>query len=216
MRLLIAIVSCHKRREFVEAQRATWLSGLTVDYKVFLGRPTLGAGADEVLLDVCDSYAGLPEKVKSTCAWALQRKYDYVLKVDDDSYLFPDRYLASGFEKHDYTGCPGGNLNDFAAGFCYCLSSKAMKAVVSYPLLAQVTSEDRWVAQAVLNGRMVFLADERYRLLSAPPRIAKPFPADTIACCEYDPEEMRRLHKSEGGRSGRVTFGPCVDPSCLH
>lgn len=48
---------------------------------------------------------------------------------------------------------------------------------------------------------LVFHPDKRYRELTAPPKIAKPFPADTIASCEYDPKEMRELHKSERGVS---------------
>lgn len=75
-----------------------------------------------------------------------------------------------------------------------------MEAEVNYPLTAQ-KSEDRWVAQAIMNAGLVFHPDKSYRLLTAPPRIAKPFPADTIACCEYDPKEMRQLHKSERGVS---------------
>jgi hypothetical protein len=206
MRVLLAIISCHKRRHFVDAQRATWLAGLSnADYRIFLGIPTaFEAGADEVVLDVDDSYAGLPEKVKAAYAWALNEQYDYVLKMDDDNVLFPDRFLASGFEKWDYTGTPGSELKDFAAGFCYCLSARAMKAVVRYPFCTQL-GEDRWVAQAIMNDRLAFHADKRYRFVSAPPRYtATRIPTDTIACCEFNPAEMRQLH-ANGGRLIRFT-----------
>jgi hypothetical protein len=206
MRVLIAIVGCRKRRNFVEAQRTTWLPNVPreVDYRVFVGRDTKcyvngrKAGADEVFLDVDDSYEGLPEKVKAVCVWALGNHYDFLLKIDDDAYLFPDRFLDSGFELLDYTGAPGGgSSNDFASGFCYCLSAKAMQAVVDYPLTLQ-KSEDRWVSEAVMNsGTMILHADSRYRLLSAPPKMAsrKPLPSDTIACCEYGPADMKHLHR---------------------
>jgi hypothetical protein len=180
---------------------------VTGDYRVFLGRPDDKQYADEVMLDVDDDYNDLPAKVKAVCRWALTRKYDFLLKLDDDVYLYPNRFLASGFEQHDYTGAAGGSLNDFASGAAYVLSARAMMAVSDYPLVPTLKSEDRWVAQAIMNYRgdnvgkgsnpsMTFDSDKRYMLLTVQPRIAvkSGAPPNAIAVCEFAPDDMITFH----------------------
>jgi hypothetical protein len=54
---------------------------------VFIGRPDNKLHADEVMLDVDDSYECLPAKVKAVAGWALTHDYDFLLKLDDDTYL---------------------------------------------------------------------------------------------------------------------------------
>ena len=205
--VLVAIVSCHKRRAWVSAQRQTWIPSLKCDYRVFIGRPDNKLHADEVMLDVDDSYECLPAKVKAVAGWALTHDYDFLLKLDDDTYLYPDRFLASGFERHDYTGAAGGGLNDFASGGAYVLSARAMMAVSDYPLVPTLKSEDRWVSQAIMNSTgckggkgsnpgMTFDSDKRYMFLTVQPRIAvkSGAPPNAIAVCEFAPDDMITFH----------------------
>ena len=59
---------------------------------------------DEIALDVADSYAYLVHKVRASRAWAAEQGYDYIFKVDTDTFVIPPRLVSSGFESHDYIG----------------------------------------------------------------------------------------------------------------
>ena len=116
LRVLIAILSCHKERNLHNNVRSTWLhdlpQGQGVDAKFFLGRiprrgsikPEPPAGPDEVFLDVPDDSLGVSQKTLGVVEWAYNNGYDFVFKCDNDTYVHVQRLLASGFEKWDYTG----------------------------------------------------------------------------------------------------------------
>lgn len=145
MRILIGVTSCHKavypevwsRQEpahnsmVANAARNTWIADANragVDVKFFFGRyndppgTVLVPRADEIFLDVDDSYDGLVEKVTAMAAWAWDQGYDYFMKVDIDSYVNIKNLLAEEeFFNWDYVGR--------GWGLGYMLSRKAMRVV---------------------------------------------------------------------------------------
>jgi hypothetical protein len=106
MKTLLAIISCHARPQYRDAQRSTWITMVPkeADYRFFMGPSTSVPKEDEVLLDCDDSYQGLPSKVQAVVLWALDQGYDYVVKVDDDVVLWPTRFMNSGYHNYDFTG----------------------------------------------------------------------------------------------------------------
>ena len=168
MKRMFAIISCHKNAQRRDDCRSTWIKDINgvADYKFFLGKGEGTPKDDEVWLDVPDDYDGLPIKVREVCKWVLEQspEYDYMLKVDDDTYIFPDRIIM-GFEGHDYVG--HHNLTNaihcrrgFCSGFAYWLSRKAMKAL-SYGN-PTIKWEDQWAGGCLLNSGIVAYDDKRY------------------------------------------------------
>lgn len=188
-RVLIAIPACHKydyeshadnsihqsnaSNARIEAVRATWQGYLAafksyVELRFFYGQPMADRQPldDEVFLDVPDAYDSLPVKVQAIYQWALQQRFDFVFKTDDDTFVYLDRLLASGFENYDYLGyCSGDQhlpLKDRYAsgGSGYWLSSKAMGLVTQ----AKVDdwAEDRWVGKVLFSRGIKVTRDTRY------------------------------------------------------
>jgi len=122
MKMLIGVTNCHQavypaalvrseppnNAHCQEASRATWMQDANeadIDVKFFFGRgATRTAEADEVFLDVDDSYDGLIDKVRGMCDWAYNQGYDFFMKIDIDSYVHIKNLLASEFRDWDYTG----------------------------------------------------------------------------------------------------------------
>lgn len=152
MKVLIAVVTCKKYAHRRAAQMATWIPQMIAakwDVQVFDGER----------LGVSDDYTQLPNKTKALCKWALDNGYDQMLKIDDDGYIWVDRFkVYSG----DYCGIrvkanDGGNCQfgipnyprghfpyDYCSGGSYWLSAKAMKIIAETPLNDD-WAEDRWV-----------------------------------------------------------------------
>lgn len=133
MKVLIGLQACHRLNQLKDAQRETWMYGCPVEHKFFMGRweppptPYNVPGArmpgraddmqtyrpsppaqkpDEVWLDADDAKPALSEKVVDIIRWVYQEGYDFLFKCDIDTYLRPERLLASGFDKADYIGHP--------------------------------------------------------------------------------------------------------------
>lgn len=187
-KVLIAIPACFRyeygshacgiQRETdgrIAAQRETWLKDVksfpNVDARYFYGNPNFGKfadgglvpGSDEVFLNVPDDYEHLPEKMKEIYRWALDHGYDYVYKCDDDTFVYVDRLMRSGFDEVDQMGfsnCTHG-LNScpycyITGGAGYTLSRKAMELILAAPPLPENNphrwAEDYTTAQA-LRGK---------------------------------------------------------------
>ena len=68
MKILIAVVNCHKRLAYQQAIRNTWLPLVSgADVRFFLGPANREPKADEVFLYCDDSYQGLPPKFAASC-----------------------------------------------------------------------------------------------------------------------------------------------------
>jgi hypothetical protein len=137
-----------------QAIRDTYLKELVevpnVDYKFFFGKtprparaqrnkyanPEQNAAlreplADEVFLDCPDFYFENSRKMKAIIRWAQAHEYDYLLRLDDDSYFWPERleeYLPQ-IEGNDYVGASTDSKAKFHPGGCLFLSAHAMRLV---------------------------------------------------------------------------------------
>ena len=137
-----------------QAIRDTYLKELVevpnVAYKFFFGKTPRPARAqrnkyanpeqnvtlrqplkDEVFLDCPDFYFENSRKMKAIIRWAQAHEYDYLLRLDDDSYFWPDRlesYLPQ-IEGKDYVGASTYSKAKFHPGGCLFLSAHAMRLV---------------------------------------------------------------------------------------
>jgi hypothetical protein len=136
------------QRARVDAQRETWLASLPlgVDYKFFYGtklrditskpnqhrpspqpylREPLG---DETFLPVGDNYLFNSHKMRAICQYALDNGYDYLLRVDDDTLVYPERLFSTDWP-------------------CVFLSSAAMQAIAKSPITSYC--DDLWVGSVM-------------------------------------------------------------------
>lgn len=168
MKTLIAIINCHSRDAYVDAQRETWIPLIPegVDYKIFRGRgASREAREDEVFLDCDDSYGGLPNKVQEVIRWALSHEYECMLKCDDDVVLLPRQFMDSGFQQHDFVGHVNEDRTQVRIpwGFCYTLSKRAME-MVSKASLPRNNNDEAWVSHVLFSGGVPLHHDSRYYL----------------------------------------------------
>lgn len=167
-RSLIAVVSCHTRKEWREVIRRTWLPLVPegTDVRFFVGRGAATDFADEIVLECDDSYQGLPEKVQSIAKWALVEGYDFMLKLDDDVVLDPALLLASGYEKSGFTGADGHRPNPqrpyfVPSGFAYWLNAGCMGVIAAEPL-PNDNYDEGWVAGTLFKYECALTCDPRY------------------------------------------------------
>ena len=201
---LIAVTTCHSFRDRADAVRSTWGAEVEgADIRYFLGR---GAAqhVDEVLLDCDDGYHYLSQKTQLIRRWALEHGYDYLWKVDDDTYVRPERLLGNGFADLDYVGRlrgPSGNYRGpYCSGFTYGLSRKALEllAPLEWPANEDF-SEDRWTGNKLLalgisphHESQFVVQSSKNNAISG--REAPLAGNAVISSCEYIPAEMRRVH----------------------
>lgn len=159
--VLIAVITCEKNRKRADAVRQTWAPGVKHDL-VF---------ADGAFLGVSDDYEQLPAKVKALCRYALANGYEWLLKIDDDTILYPDRLRVP--TTGDYIGrnrgASGGYPHAYCSGGVYWLSKKAME-VIANAALTDDSNEDRWVGNALAVSGIVPIEEP---LFIAPTHIPK-------------------------------------------
>jgi Galactosyltransferase len=167
-RSLIAVVSCHGRKEWQEAIRRTWLPLVPegTDVRFFIGRGDSDYSPSEVVLDCDDSYQGLPEKVQCIAKWAIAEGYDYMLKLDDDVVIYPALLLASGYEANAFTGADGHRPNPqrpyfVPSGFAYWLNRTCMEIIAAEPL-PNDNYDEGWVAGTLYKYEATLTCDPRY------------------------------------------------------
>jgi hypothetical protein len=143
MKLLIAVVQCQRDRWRIPAHREM-LAGKGADVRFFYGRQmdARTKGPDEIELPVDDGYHVLIHKVCAIVRWALDHGYDYVFKIDADTWLDVPKLLAAGFEKHDWVGLMGDKGASGGVGHCTSggvgiwLSAHAMRVFLDhYPTM---------------------------------------------------------------------------------
>ena len=162
MKVLIAVPSCHSLRHYEQSIRDTWGLDITpeIDLRFFLGNPHSTLRADEVHLDTGDSLQDLTHKVVEMFKWALQQRYTHALKSDLDTLVRPKLLKSSGFEQYDWTG--GANSFFASGGGGYCLSQRAMRAVVEHEI-EPGPAEDVNTAHALLAQGITLHADYRFK-----------------------------------------------------
>lgn len=198
MKILVAILSCHKRPAPAQVQRETWLRDATVDHRFFIGRPKTKDEGDRVFLDVPDDIRQQPLKQRAMVRWALERDYDFVFKCDDDTYVRVDRLLASGFEKWQYSGFVRWTtasrrpqeVEHAQGGAGYWLGREAMSLIWKYDR-ATNGAEDVNVALCLARCGVLPVHDPRYR----PDMETVPTPEnDQITAHDCGEEDLRTIH----------------------
>lgn len=225
MKILFAIISCHKNALRRQAQRDTWVPFLNADYKFFLGDGDSELKPDEVQLECPDHYEGLPEKVQAVCRWALENEYDYICKVDDDVYIFPERLLKSEFREHAYSGRLNGSRgpsfpNGYCSGFTYWINAKCAEILANAKTDPKVPFEDVWVGSTLTAAGIPIYETWHYAILQLP-RNQWPafFRQWLLVVCQFEPEDMYYAHKltrgvfaSDPGRP-KVYVQPPIPPA---
>ena len=167
MKTLLALITCHSRGAYADAQRDTWIPNIPpeMDYKFFLGLSTREPKSDEVFLDCDDSYNGLPSKVRAIAKWALEHDYDFMVKIDDDTIVKPVAFLKSGYQHHDFTGRINNDHRaiDTPWGFFYILSKRAMEIMASSALPGN-NNDEMWISHTLKQHGIVLHREYRYYL----------------------------------------------------
>ncbi len=172
---LIAIVSCPKNADRVRRQEETWIPKM-----IERGFPV--EVMDGTTLGVSDDYLSLPLKTKTLCRWAVLHGYKHMLKIDDDGYIYAERfepvqddYVGMWIPKNDMghptdKSCPplppGTCKFDYASGGAYWLSERSMRIVAA----AEINdwAEDRWVGQTLGAAGILFKAHPDYLVQGYP------------------------------------------------
>jgi len=202
MKVLIAILACHKRKEYCDYQRQTWIKEISrvqnTDYRFFLGNhpeDTLSGKIefeDEIWLNCEDGYSYLSFKVYEIFKWALKHEYDYVFKCDDDTHVEPYALIEqSNFGKYDYTGMQLENPSGLiyaSGGAGYWVSKKAMEILTVNPVVCPIenSAEDAWVGETLRKNGIILHHDYRYvdyRILE-----------NIISASEFPAEKMLERH----------------------
>jgi len=201
VKILIAIYTCSRPKYQARLQvlQETWLplAAPFHDIRFF----------DGMRLGVPDDYWSLPQKTKALCKYAIQHGYDYLLKVDDDTYVHPDKLAPPGVDyagiriKANDLGFPptfaaspkGTHPFDYASGGAYWLSRKAMEIVAETEI--DDWAEDRWVGQTLGRHGIVFTELKDYLFYheySIEPYLRREF---TLLTQIPTPEHIREYHR---------------------
>lgn len=173
-RIAIAIQSCVPYRDRRDAIRGTWLEDVPpgIDTYFFVGGDGLSAEEADLIdreaeaLPCGDSYEDCAKKQIEMIRAV--RDYDHVFFCDDDTYVVPDRLLASGFEKYDYVGCPC-DVHEWKivmahGGAGFWMSRPAMASALLVPFSNQTTFSDRAVGYLMHEAGYKLWGDFRYNL----------------------------------------------------
>jgi len=220
MKILLAIFSCHSYkytstelqdwfiRTTVDREsgiRDSWLKDVTCDYKIFKGRSNDALRkSDTVFLNAPDDYHHSAEKIRALIRYALDNGYDKICKIDDDVWCYYDRLMAN-IPTADYVGSDRGEpldglKADFAPGFSYWLSKRAMEILDKSPV--GTWAEDRFVGESLKRAGIKCSFDKRYHLVK--PTRTNPYisdselvlPNDWLTIHSLTPDQMRQHHKS--------------------
>ncbi len=154
---------CLDQQARVNTIRDTWIKSLSdIPYKFFYGtrlratnraqpqlRPAL---SDEVYLDCGDNYTENPAKMKAICRWALDHDFEYLLRVDDDTCIFPDRLLLQDKPFWDGKDYSGASASNFHPGGCVFLSRRMMELVIASPV--STYADDVWMGKVAMDNRI--------------------------------------------------------------
>lgn len=214
-KILIAIKCCHIRQDFAEASRQTWIQDIHgMDYKIFYGQGSHELKPDEVQIEAPDGYYDLATKIYDIVRWVYEQGYEFLLQLDDDSYVRPDQLLKSNFFQHDFVAGVSLGVDEHnrifpylsgqsATGPGFFLSRKAMEVIVNSPRPAHGWPDEPWVGKVLetagikvnrtgLMGCYGNLPSGEFEFC---PGVSLPKESEIIAEWEYSPEEMLAVHR---------------------
>jgi hypothetical protein len=182
-KILIGVYTCPKFAHRASGIRETWLKFIPDNIKVFFvfGRPNQDPAieGDCLYLNCPETYEDLPEKTLAFLKYCSANfEFDYIFKVDDDTYIDMEKFISFDTQEGDYIGrfCnpPGGNFDrtwhygkctdkslevpdeseficDWATGAGYFLSPKAVELVIerAATTYSECMFEDKMVGEAL-------------------------------------------------------------------
>jgi len=211
MNILIAIESCAAHADRVEEQFRTWVANeeyvarnVTANLSVFTGE----------ILGVPDDYKHLPEKTKAICKWAGEHSFDFIFKVDTDTYVSMERLLAEDFWKYPYSGYVLDSLPvaPYCSGPHYWLSSYAFNILAAadwskYDAAGHETAEDVMVG-TILADNGIFPHHEPRHSLFTPVLPTNDIISQHLTSREgYRPGMMEEAHRNALGLGQKVSHG---------
>jgi hypothetical protein len=144
--LIVGVLSCEKTTDRRNACRVTWvkdLNSLGIRCYFLVGNPEQDEEfiiKDDVLYLKCpDTYKHLPQKTHLFCKWAMSQEFDYLLKCDDDSYVYANT-LNNYTLAYDYIGT--FSAGHYFSGAGYFLSRKAA-AIIASEMTEKEGAEDK-------------------------------------------------------------------------
>lgn len=209
---------CLDQQARVNTIRDTWIKSLgDIPYKFFYGtrlrttnrapqsqlRPAL---SDEVYLDCGDNYTENPAKMKAICRYALANGFDYILRTDDDTFIYPDRLLATDWASFDYSGSCA--TDDFHPGGCLLLSRRMMEIIIAAPITNY--ADDVWIGKVAKDYRipMHHIPNMRNQWGTG---YKVPIDIDPTGIASFHsctPDVMRRLHVTGNAATPAVSQTP--------
>jgi hypothetical protein len=182
----------------IQAVRETWAKDCAA-HKNLTMRFFYGQGDtmldDEVRLGVPDDYEHLPQKTIAICQWALDNGFDYVLKCDDDSYVWVDRAMIEVNQVGDWGGYINGG--SCSGGCGYWLSQRAMTEVVKNPI------SSHWAEDVTVGLIMKAARIEPQMLQNHQPGFSNHWfnldnvHSDLVCIHALQPDTMRELYRRE-------------------
>lgn len=155
-----------------QAVRDTWWKHQApATCRFFMGKDAVGQQWPDdvvVLPEVSDKYLyGLQEKIQGMAKWALDNDFDIMVKLDDDTFVFPD-FVPFLLETNiEWGGLP---YNEYcvSGGTGEIMGRRAMEALVKTPLESYPDKrfwEDWWIGEIMRDAglkaeRVVGMWDE--------------------------------------------------------
>ena len=107
--IIIGVITCPRYAYKVKGIQDTWLKSVPPNIRVVFvyGRPGQKASleGDRLFLDCPETYEGLPQKMHNFFQFCVRNfEFDYLLKIDDDSYVDIGKLLAFDLRDRDYIG----------------------------------------------------------------------------------------------------------------
>lgn len=118
-------------------------------------------GENTRIMDYREQTFDLCAKMFRLYQYCWRNKYDFVIKADTDTMLWPERINFDEYMNHDYIG--GFNLAPsydrkfpYAHGGCYVLSRKAISGILDNPADWQANpwGEDEWVGNTMQQNKI--------------------------------------------------------------
>ncbi len=156
-KILVAISSCLRYEANHQSMRDTWLkeaTALGMHYSFFVEqqpeprRPGRSVPSDVIFTN--GDEGAMTHRLKFKVHYAYAHGYDFVFCCFPDTYVRPERLLASGFEKFDYFGtvyCHPNGTPYCQGGAGYMLSRAAMKVVIDEP--SDYLNDDCWLGDVL-------------------------------------------------------------------
>jgi hypothetical protein len=160
-----------------------------------------------------DSDAGLDStdqkvrqlRMKHICQYALDNNYTHLFRVDSDAYVWVNRLLHSGFERHDYMGYCFDYSPRWAhkrtahGGSGFTLSRKAMEVILQTPCKSWMDGNywgDIWTGVSLFDSGIRCKRDNRFLDGKGTTITSDILPANHqfISAHEVLPENMKAIH----------------------